>query len=455
MAPQSARIAELEAQLLDQRWQAQVAVQAARISLYHWDIETDELTFSHDLPALYGIESNEPLTGEVFRNQIHPEDRDKVAQEIEASLAEAREYFCEFRVVLASGRVRWVAGRGKWTRSTETRNNVLVGANWDITASKRETERFRLILDGLNNVAAILLGPDGKARELNAAAIEYGRASTACEQIAQPAWQLSWWPADHAEQDRFREAAERAKTGETVCYDTQIECTGDAPIDIEFCVAPLYDEDNELLFLLVTAYEITGRKQHEEEMQLLNRELQHRIANVFTVIASLLRMSTAFCDDVDTFVEVTIERLNALENAHQDTFGISGKDGAELNSLARRVLMPWRQLVSDRLFVEGPCVRLSRGEATAFGLILHELATNASKYGALKNGDGHVRLSWSSTASQIDMTWQEHSDAPVAQPTRQGFGMTVIGNLAEHYLHGQADFAFAEDGLRVEVHATR
>ena len=450
----AARIAALEHELWQERMLLQVSADAARVGLFRWNVDTDEVWMTPGLARLFDLRLESPVApGSLFRARMVQEDIDLVTAAVERARAENTGFYAEYRVVLPSGQVRWLAAGGRFVDAPDGTSPILMGANWDISPAKHEASKVRQILDGLGALAG-LLTRDGVLIAANRMALEVGGLAPE-DVLGKPFWETYWWSYDPEVQEQLRAAIARAVEGETVRYDVRVRAAGGAFVEIDFTLSPLYDPEGEVTHLIPSAFEITGRKQAEERVLLVNRELQHRIANVFTVINSLLRLSAVYGRDVPTFVEATTERLRALEAAHRDTGGADGVEFASIHALARQVLRPWRELSAVRLRIRGPALRLSRGEATALGLIFHELATNAAKYGALKAQDGRVHLTWQAADDRLEMVWEEHGVGPVEAPTLTGFGLSVIETLAQNYLDGEVSFAYGDDGVTVRVTANR
>jgi two-component sensor histidine kinase len=140
------------------------------------------------------------------------------------------------------------------------------------------------------------------------------------------------------------------------------------------------------------------------------------------------------------------ERTQALAVSH-DLLVKSQWQGVEISDLIRAHLAHFNDLLDDRIKLDGPSLRLSIAAAQTFGMIMHELATNAAKYGALSNDSGHVDVRW--RASDVfTISWTECDGPIVVAPTRRGFGSTVVKTLAESGLDGDIDLGFPPTGLR-------
>jgi two-component sensor histidine kinase len=128
------------------------------------------------------------------------------------------------------------------------------------------------------------------------------------------------------------------------------------------------------------------------------------------------------------------------------SFGTNGR-GVDIEDLVRTQLALFASLIDSRIAVRGPRLRLKPEAAQSIGLALHELATNAGKYGALSNNKGRIDIWWQATANMFTMSWTENEGPPVVTPTRRGFGSTVISTMAKHSLDGEVALYYARSGL--------
>ncbi|MBV9826551.1 MAG: PAS domain-containing protein [Alphaproteobacteria bacterium] len=181
--------------------------------------------------------------------------------------------------------------------------------------------------------------------------------------------------------------------------------------------------------------DISDRKKWEERRGLLLGELSHRVTNTLTVVQSMARQTLQTAKSNDEFVELFEGRLGALAHAHNLLIAAHWQ-GTEFGKLARGHLAAYISGDPPQLRLEGDPVILTPDFATPFGLVLHELATNAAKYGAFSTARGYVLLSWSVDAKDgsrlLRVTWREHGGPPVKAPVKTGFG----GSLIERSLPG-------------------
>jgi len=187
------------------------------------------------------------------------------------------------------------------------------------------------------------------------------------------------------------------------------------------------------------------RRRADEIEKTLVREIQHRSNNLLAVIQTIASRSLSGSYTLAHAKEAFEERLQALARANQQLTK-SKWSGVNLSELVRLELQPF----SERILVDGVNVMLSPQYAQSFSLALHELATNAAKYGALSNGSGKVGVSWTITRqgnnNKLKFKWQESEGPPVVVPTRHGFGTTLVkGTFPD------ARIDYAVEGLNCEI----
>jgi two-component sensor histidine kinase len=179
-------------------------------------------------------------------------------------------------------------------------------------------------------------------------------------------------------------------------------------------------------------------------VHLLMREVNHRAKNMLSVVDAIAHQ-TAIKNPED-FIERFSERIQAL-SANQDLLVRNEWSGVEIEDLVRAQLAPFADLIGSRIAVYGPKLRLTPASAQAIGLALHELATNAGKYGALSTDRGRVDISWEIVGDTFTMNWTEREGPPVSAPERRGFGTIVMEAMAERSVGGVVDLDYATSGL--------
>lgn len=199
-----------------------------------------------------------------------------------------------------------------------------------------------------------------------------------------------------------------------------------------------------LRLILLAIEDVTERRRNERQQKLLVSELAHRVQNLLAVVQSLA--SQTHGATVDEFRTAFLGRLRALATSHGALFESRWRN-AELNSLLRQILAPHAQ----RFILEGPPVTLSAEQAVAIGLIAHELATNAAKYGAFSTEAGRVSVSWGSKSATLWLEWNESGGPEVKSTHPPSFGVNLINTTASHQLQGNAELSFGRTGLRFRL----
>jgi PAS domain S-box-containing protein len=202
--------------------------------------------------------------------------------------------------------------------------------------------------------------------------------------------------------------------------------------------------DGSIDYLVSVVQDISGRKRAEEQVHLLMREANHRVKNLLSLVQVIARQTAA--GNPEDFIERFTERIKALA-ANQDLLGRDQQRGADLEDLACAQLAPFADLIGSRIAVRGPRLHLNAAAAQAIGLAIHELATNAGKYGALSTGNGRVDVGWQRDGERFSMNWTERDGPPVRPPQRRGFGNTVIDSMVKRTVDGEVRLDYAPPGL--------
>ncbi|HEY2709788.1 MAG TPA: MASE1 domain-containing protein [Caulobacteraceae bacterium] len=200
--------------------------------------------------------------------------------------------------------------------------------------------------------------------------------------------------------------------------------------------------------------EIAERSRIESRQELLINELNHRVKNTLATIQSIAVQTLRPHDDIGQAKEALTSRIIALARAH-DVITARTWTGAFLGEVVARSVEPFDERTNPRISVEGPSIWLSPGEALAISMALHELGTNATKYGALSVTSGAVSVTWVAGADDaLSLTWTERGGPPVSPPTKRGFGSRLIERGLVIELGGEAKLRFEPGGLICEITAT-
>lgn len=213
---------------------------------------------------------------------------------------------------------------------------------------------------------------------------------------------------------------------------------------------PIRDGQGRITAWFGATIDIDDRKQAEEQQRLMVQEMNHRVKNSLAIVQSIAMQSMGSGESPQQFKEAFNARLSALVQAH-DLLTANAWQSASLSAVIRRTLAPYVATETGRLTVEGPDVRLRPNAAVTLHMALHELATNAAKYGALSLPGGRVEVIWTidyvDGGDALDLQWTETGGPMVSPPRRRGFGTRLIERGLAHQFAATVHLDFAASGL--------
>jgi len=217
-------------------------------------------------------------------------------------------------------------------------------------------------------------------------------------------------------------------------------------------IVPLRDEKGQVVQWFGTSTDITNERKAEERQRLLTNELAHRGKNLLAVIQSVASRSLSGTRTLAEAREVLMQRIYAIARS-QSVLLDEGFEGAPVSEIVRFEF----EAFSSRVKAAGPDVILSPKAAQTFALLVHELATNATKHGALSLPGGQIAIHWSvdggGAEARFKFQWQERGGPPVIPPTRQGFGRTLLERVVAQEFGADPKVSFAPEGLSYEIDA--
>jgi PAS domain S-box-containing protein len=268
---------------------------------------------------------------------------------------------------------------------------------------------------------------------------------TAEEAIGQPITIVI--PQDRLDEERT--ILTRIRRGERIDhFETVRQRRHGSLIVVSLTVSPVKNAEGKIVGASKIARDITGQKRSQEQIATLAREAEHRSKNLLASVQAMVKLSQS---DTSEGLKDAIEgRIRALANVHS-LFVETRWVGAELSTIAAQELAPYSKEAETRARIDGPQVFLKPDIAQSIALILHELATNAAKYGALSAAEGWIDLKWlHGTDGWLTLCWTELGGPDIQTPTRQGFGTRVIERLVGQ-LKGKARFDWRPEGLVCEI----
>ncbi len=216
-------------------------------------------------------------------------------------------------------------------------------------------------------------------------------------------------------------------------------------------IEALRDEEGKIAGTTTVAVEITERKAAENQLRLLLRELTHRSKNLLAVIHAIARQTASRTKSIDDFLEHFGARLVAIGCSH-DLLIADNWHGASLRTLVEQQLSAHADRFGAQIAIEGEDVVLKPEAIQNLGLALHELATNAQKYGALSSDRGRVRIHWQfCDAAKLKLIWEERGGPPVTMPERSGFGRAMLETVVSRALEGDVKLSFPPRGVRCVI----
>jgi PAS domain S-box-containing protein len=392
----------------------------------------------------------ERVLGKRLDDLLPPEDVVELTRLREEVLSTGRGLRREIRITFPSGRAVWDV-TAEPLRDTVGEIVGVTTAAADLTERKRlEAERTRLAAIVETSSDAILSRAlDGTITSWNAAA-ERTFGYTATEAIGRDIAMLV--PPERV--DEFAQIRQGLEAGAPVAPFETVRLTKDGRrLDVSIAVSRLTNADGGLVGASIITRDISERRRAEERQKLLLAELSHRVKNTLATVLSIANQTLSRAESLDEFSRSFRGRIQALAAAHSLLTAVNW-DVAALRVLVEQALQPYASSDRSNLRISGDEVLLRPSAALTFSLVLHELATNAAKYGALQKPGGFVAVDCrvrSNGGHELHLHWAESGGPPVRPPARRGFGLELIERSVAHELGGQAVLEYRIDGVSCEI----
>jgi PAS domain S-box-containing protein len=431
----------------------ELATEASGIGVWDWDLVTDEIVYSERAKLICGFPTGEPVTMEQVRAVTHPEDIvftiPQMQRATDPNVRDNTPY--EYRIVRTDGEVRWVLAHGKAV-FRDGRAVRYVGTIQDITEQKHTAQELmeanarlrlavvagRMAVWDVDVATATLTG----SAELNRLLDFPDGARPTLDEI-----RARYRPGDGA---RVREAGLTALERGERYFEVEFRYLWrDGSVRWMQLRAEIVRADGgEPTHVLGVLVDITERKEAEERLQLLAREVDHRANNLLAVAQAAVKLSRA--DTAEELKAVIEGRIRALAHAHTLLSG-NRWVGADLRRLVEEELRPYLVGGGERVRLEGSELTLRADAAQSIAMVLHELATNAVKYGAMGAPSGKLAVEWSlKDNGDLKLTWTEDGALDVREPNRRGFGIGMVQRAVEQ-LKGRVQLDWRPEGLVCEV----
>ncbi len=442
-----------------------LALDVGFMGVWDWNMESEEVEWSDHCYTLAGYSVGEVVPSyEAWRSRVHPEDLPAVDDCLEKARRSRKIYTETYRFLHPDGNVIHVLARGQFFYDEEGRPIRMIGVVDDISELRDAQARANLSERRLQSVYAN--APVGLAyydRDLRFRAINQALAD------------INGYPVEAHIGKTPREVDEHLGAFIEPLLRPVIE-TGEQRKDLELhepagtrgpdehwwlvSYDPARDISGTIVGINASVQDITDIKTAEAQRELLLGELNHRVRNSLATIQAMASHTMRNSSSMEIFNETFTGRLHAIASAHEILTGTQ-QGRAGLAELIRKQVGPYAAVDGKDVRLEGPPVILSPTSAHALGLIFHELATNAAKYGALSCEAGRVDILWKviqeSGRNLAEIRWVEQGGPSVTAPRHTGFGSQLIETTLSHSLGGKADLRYDAHGfnatLKVPVEA--
>ncbi|MHC2106448.1 PAS domain-containing protein [Methylobacterium sp. CM6246] len=450
--------------LVRAREQLRLAVDATGTGIFDYDLVADVLEWDVRTRSFFGLGPDDPVSLEVYLARLHPDDRERADRAVAAALAPAGggTYDITYRTIDPAGGIeRWVSARGQ-TLFEGDRPIRLIGTARDVSEGRRaeqalrETEeRYRIAARATNDAIWDWDLTTNLVLWNEALHVSHGYRPETVEPTG------DWWIAHIHPDDRSRIDAsihaviDRIDTAWTDEY--RFRRADGSYADILDRGYVIRNDDGRAVRMIGAMFDISERKRAEEHQRLLTGELQHRVKNTLAMVQAIASQTFRNAADIESAREAFSARLISLGRAH-DILTQSSWTQAPIAEVVDGALAVHRGEAVSRIRSSGPDVPLAAKPALALALALHELATNAAKYGALSNEAGTVDLRWhvvhEGDTPRFCLTWSEQGGPPIlAQPSRRGFGSRLIERSFAADVGGDVRMTYSPAGLVCRLEA--
>jgi len=448
--------------LAERNAQLELASKVARIGSFSYDYSTRLLQLSPSCAAIYGLsEAMREIGLDEARACVLPEDLLRVDEICHRAYAQQRsETVLDFRIT-PNAEVRWIEARILLSYG-DGRAVRMVGAIIDITERKK-AEQILAERNAQLDLAHRAARVGSYTYDIQARTVRIARASAAIYGLSHSTMEITarqWFARVHRDDilalqtEYIRAFKERRNE---LVNEFRFVRPGGEVRWIEARSLIDYDAAGRAERMTGVYIDVTERRKAEDHKSLLIAELDHRVKNVLACVVAVAQHSREYSRSADEFLDVLNGRINALANTHA-LLSRSRWEGVGLDELVRSELAFWTK--AKNAIIEGPEIDLAAEATQPVAMVLHELATNAAKYGALSSAHGRVSVRWRRSAKgrssgKLELEWRETGGPPVAAPSAAGFGTSVIRDVIPYELGGAVHYELARGGAccRLEIPA--
>ncbi len=445
------RLRRTRVALYDAEARLQLAQDAGGVAVFDWNLVTGRALWSEKFAELFQLPpaaADEPFDPAIISRHLHADEKAGLIEYYRSVVDAGGQFDRDFRILGSDGSVRWITARGKFIKGPSGRLEHILCLSLDITERKqadlRNAQLAAIVASSIDAIVSVdftdtILTWNSGAEQL------FGY--TAQEVLGRKAGFLV--PVGLVPERQT--IMQQLMRGEAIEYQTQRQRKDGETIDVWIRGAAVRGLDGNLVGGSLIIRDITSQKQREAHVRFLMRELTHRSKNLLAVIQAMARQSLSLLTTPEEFVARFSERLSGLAGSH-DLLSSDDWAGASLVQLIRSQLQHYNDLFGSRIQLEGPDLILRPEAAQNIGIALHELSTNAAKFGALSDSQGTVTISWKivrddQNADRLQMRWEERSGPAVTPPRHKGFGHMVMNRITGQALGGRAYVQFESTGV--------
>ena len=449
------RLRKTKSQLRETEERLRLIEEAGGLAVVDCDLASGRASWSDQFAELFQLPPDAAEKGlrfDAILKLVHEDDKAGLLADYRRLLRKGGQFERDFRIKRADETVVWVNARGSFIEGGAGRIERILCLCSDVTERKQaESRNAQLAAIVASSIDAIV-------------SIDFADRICTWNYGAEQLFGYSAYEALGRKGDFYvspdlveerANAVRRLLDGEAVEYQTQRLHKNGELIDVWIRGAPMRRADGGLFGACFILRNVTAQKQREEHVRFLMRELTHRSKNLLAVIQAMARQSLSPHTSPEEFVARFSERLIGLAGSH-DLLLSDDWAGASLIQLIRSQLQHYNDLFDTRIRLEGTDLILRPEAAQNIGIALHELSTNAAKFGALSVEGGTVTVSWTiatdkENGRRMQLRWKEQSGPPVILPVHKGFGRMVMDRIAGQALGGQSKSIFAPDGVCWEL----
>jgi PAS domain S-box-containing protein len=449
-----------EAELEARETSLQEALAAGAVMAFEWDMYNDLSRLSNDAARILGLDPQRVHTVTSYLERVHADDRARYRALLTGLNRNNSAYSMTYRFTRTDGREVWLEETSNAEFDAAGRVARIKGLARDITERKQAEEQQKTLVAELrdredrmraivNTVVdgIITIDDTGTVENLNPAAgriFGYGPEEVVGRNI-----RMLMPEPYRREHDGYLD--NYLTTGQAKIIGLGREVAGQrkdgSVFPIELAVSEMMVAGRRMFTGVVR--DITERRRAEERQRLLLAELDHRVKNVLVRVAAIATETRESSRSMDDFVKTLGGRLQSMAAAHS-MLSKGRWHGVGIADLIRDQLAPYA--TGANATIQGPNIMLAAATTQAVAMVIHELATNAVKFGALSAPGGRVSIDWSAPsggngAAGLTVEWRETSGPPVTKPTELGFGSSLIEELIAHELGGMVDLAFEPGGV--------